>query len=303
MLEEYQSKQQKFYNFFTKLKTNDNISHAYLIETNGVDYGFDLALSLAKYFLCKKEENHEICGDCNICRLVDNDNYPDIEIIEDADSIKKEQMIELQRKFLTKPLYGKYRIYIIKDASLLNKSSANTILKFLEEPGEDIIAILLATNSNVLLDTIVSRCNVLSLVGAEENQLVTIFKKYCEITENFEEFMNSTLKELIDFYMKLESKGTQLLLSNNVYLFKDNLNLLFNIGLYFYYDVLNNILERPLKYFDNYSEVIIKISKINEIDDIIYKIDILNRFMLNSNYNVSKEMFIDNFIISIGGVL
>ena len=62
------------------------------------------------------------------------------------------------------------RIYVIKEAEKLNTSAANTLLKFLEEPADDIIAILLTNNRYKLLDTILSRCQVLT-VGAEVTEL------------------------------------------------------------------------------------------------------------------------------------
>ena len=60
--------------------------------------------------------------------------------------IKKEQLLELQEEFMTKGLLTSKKIYIITDATKLNTSSANSILKFLEEPADNIIAILLADN-------------------------------------------------------------------------------------------------------------------------------------------------------------
>ena len=303
MLKEYRLKQKSFCDFIINSKKNNSISHAYLIETNGVDYAFDLSLSLAKYFLCDKETDSDSCENCNRCYLIDNDNYPDIEIIDDVNVIKKEQMLDLQKKFVTKPLYGKYRIYIVKDAGLLNKSSANTILKFLEEPSDNITAILLTSNINSVLDTIVSRCKTFSLVGNKENQLAAIFKKYYDITDGFEDFVEKELKKIVDFYYEIEKTKTKKLLDSNLYMFKDNIDILLNVGLILYYDVLNIKLERTIECFENYKEMILNVAKNNEIDDIINKIDILNKFILNANFNVNKELFIDNFIISMGGII
>ena len=69
----------------------DKISHAYLIETNDCPYGFDIAMSLSKSFLCQKKNNSP-CSSCNICLNIDTNNYPDLKIIEaDSKIIKKEQ--------------------------------------------------------------------------------------------------------------------------------------------------------------------------------------------------------------------
>ena len=72
-------------------------------------------------------------------------------------------MIDLQKEFKNKSLYDNKKIYVIKEAEKLNASSANTILKFLEEPEKDIIAFLITTNRYKVIDTILSRCQILSL--------------------------------------------------------------------------------------------------------------------------------------------
>ena len=91
MLEDYKEKQPLFYNQVSKIIKSDKISHAYLIETNDCPYGFDIAMSLSKSFLCQKKNNSP-CSSCNICLNIDTNNYPDLKIIEaDSKIIKKEQ--------------------------------------------------------------------------------------------------------------------------------------------------------------------------------------------------------------------
>ena len=71
--------------------------------------------------------------------LIDNGNYPDLKIIEpDGNVIKKVQLLSLQEQFKNKSFLNNKMIYVIKEAEKLNDSSGNTILKFLEEPEEDI---------------------------------------------------------------------------------------------------------------------------------------------------------------------
>ena len=112
MLEDYKEKQPLFYNYVSKMLDQSKIFHAYLIETKNVNYGFDIALSLSKSFLCPnnyKNNNNSNCSNCSICLNIDKNNYPDIKIIEnDTKIIKKEQLLELQKEFSVKPLYGKY---------------------------------------------------------------------------------------------------------------------------------------------------------------------------------------------------
>lgn len=71
---------------------------------------------------------------------------------------KKEQFISLQEEFMTKGIENQKRIYIIKQAIRMNSAAANSILKFLEEPQNNIMAILITDNIHQLLPTIISRC-------------------------------------------------------------------------------------------------------------------------------------------------
>lgn len=299
MLEEYKEKQTLLYNYIKKVKETNKISHAYIIETNGVTYGFDLALALSKYFLCEKN----ICEECNICSNIDLGNYPDIKIIETSTKeIKKDQMIELQHAFSTKPLYGKYLIYIIKNAELLNKSAGNTILKFLEEPSSNIIAILLTDNAYNLFDTIVSRCQVLTLKNAEKEFNDNIFNNYyTDETEDYKNFVKTETDKVIDFYIKIEKNKTKTIAKDNPYEYKEKQGLLLKLGLQLYIEILNKKLGRVSKNFEEYETKVLEISKKNELSDIIKKIDVINQFLEKSNINVNKDLFIDNFIITFNG--
>lgn len=163
-----------FVSFVENVVTNKKISHAYIIELYDYDIDMELINRFIKLLLCKneiKKVDNVNCGACNICSLVDNYNYPDIRYIEpNGKEIKKNQLLDLQKDFNNKSLMENKRIYVIKEAEKLNVSAANTLLKFLEEPADDIIAILLTNNRYKLLDTILSRCQVLT-VGAEVTEL------------------------------------------------------------------------------------------------------------------------------------
>lgn len=307
MLEDYKEKQPLFYNYVSKMLDQSKIFHAYLIETNNVNYGFDIALSLSKSFLCPnnyKNNNNSICPNCSICLNIDKNNYPDIKIIEnDTKMIKKEQLLELQKEFSVKPLYGKYLIYIIKNAELLNKSSANTILKFLEEPNPNIIAILLTNNIYNCLDTIVSRCQILSLLPNDEINN-NIFNKLYENSDkniSFSEFINKEINNIFEIYEKIETEKTKVIALEDLSLIKEKIDVFFKIGIKIYIDTLNYKLNRNIEYFSKYENKIKKINEFNEIDDIIRKIEIINDFEKKLNYNVNKELFINNFIITFTG--
>jgi len=153
-----------FVNYIDKLIDNSKISHTYLIEVGNYDSDYSFVMDFVKMILCNLHYNEIKSSDNSIINLIDSDNYPDIKVIEpDGNFIKKSQLLDLQKDFNNKSLYDNKRIYIIKNAEKLNLSSANTILKFLEEPENDIIALLLTDNRYHVIETIISRCQILTL--------------------------------------------------------------------------------------------------------------------------------------------
>ena len=136
-----------FINYIDKLIINNKISHTYLIELDNYDLDYSYVISFVKMILTNLTYNQLSSSKNDIISLIDSNNYPDLVVIEpDGSSIKKSQLMNLQKEFSNKSLYTSKRVYIIKNAEKLNSSSANTILKFLEEPENDIIALLLTDN-------------------------------------------------------------------------------------------------------------------------------------------------------------
>lgn len=184
-MEDIFNQQLNFFNFIEKEIDNNRISHAYLIETNNYAGTDMLIKEFLKYLLCKDKRTNRSCN-CKICNLIDNNSYPDIEnIYADGNYIKKEQLIKVQDNFRNKSNYDNKQIYIIWDAERLNSSSANTMLKFLEEPEDGIVAILVATNRYKVIETIVSRCQVLSLNATADNKLSDNEQSICDILFSF----------------------------------------------------------------------------------------------------------------------
>ena len=140
-----------------KQKRENKFSHAYLVETNNIDKFESELNDVLKIFLC--EQDISFCNDCQNCHYVDEKLHPNVLFIyPDGAHIKVNQIEELRNKFNVKATFGKYNIYVIYHAEKLNSSSANALLKFLEDPEENIIGILLTKNKSLLMPTIISRC-------------------------------------------------------------------------------------------------------------------------------------------------
>ncbi len=298
MLEKYEKMQNVFYKFIVNSVKNGHISHAYLIETNGVSYGYDLAISLAKFFLCidKDPIQQKVILD-----EIDKNIYSDLYIINSDDNeIKKNDVAFLKHVFSFKSQNNNKRIYIINNANLLNVSSSNTLLKFLEEPDDDIVAILVTESKYDLLDTIVSRCQVLSLINNDSFIEKLTWNDYDE-TMDYIDFVNDKISNMINLYFLLELSDVFLLTNEYMYSIKNNLTNFFLVGLAFYYDVFNLYYDKISQFITGFNEQKIKVMKNNAISDIIKKIDVINVFINKSKSNVNKDLLIDDFTFKMLG--
>ena len=175
--------------FILKQNENNKLSHAFLIETNNINLCLeDLKKVIA---IINKTSDYD---EKYLENLINIGNLPSLEIIQpDGLVIKKFQMEDLEKKFSTKPIYSKYNNYIIVNADKLNESASNAILKFLEEPEDNIIGFLIVNNKENVLPTIKSRCEIFKVKYDEKNsfddQLIDISKEYCEMIFNSNDYL------------------------------------------------------------------------------------------------------------------
>lgn len=152
----------------SKIITNSikkgRISHAYLLQGERGTGKEAIALLIAQGLFCENKTGIEPCHACNACKRIASGNYPDVHwIIPDGQSIKIEQIRNLQKEFTYSGLESNRKVYIIKGADTLTPNAANRILKFLEEPSKQTTAIMLTENSQSIIPTIRSRCQVIDL--------------------------------------------------------------------------------------------------------------------------------------------
>ncbi len=140
------------------------LPHAILIDGDIGTGRHTLAQFLSFSALCSGDNIP--CGECNNCKLANNKNHPDIGFItpeEGKKSIAVAQIRELKNKAYIKPHTADGRVFIIDFADTMNEQSQNALLKVLEEPPKGCYFILIAESKTSLLDTIISRCVILSL--------------------------------------------------------------------------------------------------------------------------------------------
>lgn len=296
MLDKYCDSQKMFYDYFMHINDTGHVSHAYMIETNGVSYALNVALDLAKFLLCNG------LYDERICNLIDSGNYPNLKIIGSEGIIKKDEIVSLKTDFSMKSVDNKRQVYILCDVQDLNKSSANSLLKFLEEPESDVIAILLCNHSRNVLPTITSRCQIVSLIN-NDNVYDSVFVSMYDNNSNlrYDEFVDFYVNKFYDIVLDFETNGVCVLANSNIYELKDCFKEFLCFSYFLYFDILSYMLGRKVK-CDSFNLDIKKVAKNDNSSDIIRKMEIIDKFIYDLKFNVNMNLFIDNFFISMGSV-
>ncbi|MGN1342312.1 MAG: hypothetical protein ACI4VL_03695 [Bacilli bacterium] len=309
MLDAYKDGQAVAYNIMMNAINNNKLSHAYLFDSNGNSDAMNIVLSFVKMIICmNKKYDEEIL---NICDRIDNGNYIDVKIIEpDGLWIKKEQLLDLQSEFSKSAIEGSKKIYIIKSADKMNIQTANSILKFLEEPVDDIIAILIVDNINLVIPTIISRCQIIKLNKKkyEESSLLN-FSNLCNNTKYrclSDDEKKQFIDDVINFIMMIENSGLDTLIyTKNIWhnKFKDRNDNIMAIELIinFYYDVMKFISNLKINFFKDKIEYIENVSKKNNLISVAKKIEILDEIKNNFKRNLNINLLIDKLIIDMCG--
>ena len=205
------------------LKT-DKLSHAYLVVGEDSLYCDEFILSFVKAIFCLENKKKEFysCENCKNCNSINHGNYVDFYKLESETSIKKEEIQTLKSDLSVKSFYGK-KIYWIRDIEKMTEQAANSLLKFLEEPEDDIIAILSCKNISAVLPTIISRCQQIKLIGQSENieieqdeELINITKEYVKRYMRKPHLANiylleklKTKDEVVEFFKYLSLKAAK----------------------------------------------------------------------------------------------
>ena len=118
---------------------------------------FYAAKVFAKSLLCEKKVLGG-CGKCYFCTESDKKYYDEILILENnEDSIKIDEVKNMAKKLLFKPQHGCKKILIINEAEKLTTEAQSALLKVVEEPKKDLVIILVSSDKEAMLDTILSR--------------------------------------------------------------------------------------------------------------------------------------------------
>lgn len=156
-------KQPEISALFSKIIKNNQLQHAYIFEGVAGSGKYEMAKWLAQGINCQnRTEDGEPCLTCNQCVRIEHEEHPDVTIVEpDGLSIKVDQVRAIKEEFAKSGMESRRKILIIEDMDKMTTSAANSLLKFIEEPEGEITILLLTTEIQQLLPTIVSRCQII----------------------------------------------------------------------------------------------------------------------------------------------
>lgn len=179
----FETKNQKVNAVVRGFIASRRIPHAIMIEGENATANLELAQYIAAAAVC--DNDNAPCGSCQNCHLAQISSHPDIAVITPLDGKKflsVDQIRELRAEAFVKPHQAANRVFIIEDASRMNPQAQNALLKVLEEPPKNVVFILQLPSKTMLLDTIISRCVLLSLQDASsDDQYIELADKFIEV--------------------------------------------------------------------------------------------------------------------------
>ena len=297
----------------------NRIVHTYLFHGQKGTMKMEAARYFASLLLC---ENGGVCGKCPECESIMKNKNPNVFIIRpDGNTIKKEQIMELEHEFSRAS--DQKRVFIIEHIDYATPSSANSLLKFLEEANENNYGILITENINMVMTTIKSRSQVVSFNPISRTNIIeklVELKIDCELASVISTLTNDpdeafilskdqSFKKMVNFVkligMSFESNQT-----NPILIFKNDGKDLLNEGKQVqeqFLDILITLQNDKIKYLINpetplvFRELmessVLSLDEATEIKILEIMIDLQSKI----RYNLNVELALLNMLIEIVG--
>lgn len=164
--------------------TTNKVSHAYIINGERSAGKEFIAKTFAMALQCENRQGIEPCQECHSCRQALSGNHPDIIFIthEKPNTISVDDIrSQINGDVAIKPYSSPRKIYIMNEGEKMTVQAQNALLKTLEEPPEYAVILILTTNANSLLPTILSRCVVLNMKPVRDEQIKRFLMESMEI--------------------------------------------------------------------------------------------------------------------------
>ena len=159
----------KIKDILTRARSEARVGHAYIFEGPSGVGKLNMAKAFANHILCESPNLEDSCGVCRACSSCASANHPDVVvvtnehygIVKKTNNLAVDTIREMKNDIYIRPYLSDHKIYIVPYAETMNSFAQNSLLKVLEEPPAYCTIILLVENSNKLLDTVLSRSQIL----------------------------------------------------------------------------------------------------------------------------------------------
>lgn len=171
---------------FQKAIQNDKVSHAYILAGEQGMGRKTLAKAFAMTLLCERS-NQEPCMECHSCKQILSGNHPDVLWVthEKPNSIGVDDIrTQINDTISLRPYSSAYKIYMVDEAEKMTVQAQNALLKTIEEPPSYAVIILMTTNEEIFLPTILSRCIKLNLKPLKDHAVSAYLTESLGVPEN-----------------------------------------------------------------------------------------------------------------------
>lgn len=268
----------KIKDFLNQSIDEKHVSHSYLfVGTDGIGKTL-FAREFAKKILCLNGKGDS----CESCIKWDSNNHPDfLQIEPENNTIKIEQIRNMQEEISVKPIASNKKVFLIIDSDCMTKEAQNCLLKTLEEPPEYATIILTTSNESKLLNTIKSRCMKIPFQKIEENELEEYAKNVLNLnlSKEFIKICEGSIGKLLEIEEDKEIyTGVNSLLDN---IERYSFTTLINKAevLYKEREKIQEILEYINVYLYNQKDM-------KKLNCIKYVEEVKKRLLANSNYDM-----------------
>ena len=173
--EELKDCQPQQYERFVRILEQNQLNHTYLFS--GYFGSLEMALFLAKSLFCTDKQGVLPCETCRSCKLIDQEEYPDVTIVRPINQIiKTERIRELVGQFSQSGIESQRQVFIIEQADKMHLNAANSLLKVIEEPQSEVYIFFLTNDEDKILPTIRSRTQIFQFKKQEANLIFQLEK-------------------------------------------------------------------------------------------------------------------------------
>jgi len=264
---------------------SNHVSHAYILTGEAGMGRKSLANAFAMTLLCEKGMS-EPCMQCHACKQVMSGNHPDLIFVTHektagigVDDIRS----QIQDTIMIRPYSSYYKIYIVDEAEKMTVQAQNALLKTIEEPPSYAVIMLLTTNQEAFLPTILSRCVQLKLKPLKDSVITSYLTGSMGISESRAEvygaFARGNLGRAIHLAASEEFQG----------LYKELIHMLKHLKEMDIMELLNYI--RKLKEQDPDLSDCLDFMQLWYRDVLMFKVtQDINLLVFKEEFNTMKEM-------------